>query len=95
MQFAEFGSEPSPEQVHIAEYEGYETMVERTRMEMRVNSATESASKQCFLPNFGLQMARLLLKDQSPTNYEAMLSAQLRSTDASSTVYIAEGPLAD
>ena len=41
MLIAEFGSEPSPEQVHIAKYEGYETMVERTRMEMRTNSETE------------------------------------------------------
>ena len=32
---------PSPEQVHIAKYEGYETMVERTRLEMCVNSETE------------------------------------------------------
>ena len=37
-------------------------------------------------------MTRLLLKDQSPTNYEAMVSPQLRITDAS---FVAEGPLAD
>ena len=41
MQFAEFGSEPSPEQVRIAKYEGRKTMVERTNMEMCVNSETE------------------------------------------------------
>ena len=57
-----------------------------------VRTVRQSASKQCFRPQFGLQMTRLLLKDQSPTNYEAMVSPQLRITDAS---FVAEGPLAD
>jgi hypothetical protein len=49
-------------------------------------------SNAFFRPHFGLQMARLLLKDQSTTNYEALVSPPLRITDAS---FIAEGPLDD